>query len=109
MDRDLIELAVRQLVDNALKYSRPGSPVSVTLTGRRLVRLSIRDSGPGISAHEQHRIFEKFYRGEEIRNRLPGSGVGLRVVKDIVGAHSGTVHVESSPKKAPSSLSNCRL
>jgi two-component system sensor histidine kinase KdpD len=99
VDRDLMELAVRQLFDNALKYSRPGTPVTVhaTRTGE-LVRLSIRDSGPGISPREHQKIFEKFYRGEAIRNKLPGSGVGLTVVKDIVTAHSGTVRVESSPK-----------
>jgi two-component system sensor histidine kinase KdpD len=99
VDRELIELAVRQIFDNALKYSRPGTPVTVHATGNsELVRLSIRDSGPGISPDEQQRIFEKFYRGEAIRNKLPGSGVGLTVVKDIVTAHSGSVHVESSPK-----------
>jgi two-component system sensor histidine kinase KdpD len=100
VDRDLMELAVRQLVDNALKYSRPGSPVEVHASGSSdLVRLTIQDSGPGISPHEQQKIFEKFYRGEAIRNRLPGSGVGLTVVKDIVKAHSGTIRVESSPQK----------
>jgi two-component system, OmpR family, sensor histidine kinase KdpD len=101
VDRDLMELAVRQLFDNALKYSRPGAPVTVTVHAsgsNERVRLSIRDSGPGISPYEQHRIFEKFYRGEEIRNKLPGSGMGLAVVKEIVTAHSGTIHVESSPK-----------
>jgi two-component system, OmpR family, sensor histidine kinase KdpD len=99
VDRDLVELAVRQLLDNALKYSRPGTPVILHATAtNELVRLSIRDSGPGIPPHEQQRIFEKFYRGEEIRNKLPGSGVGLTIVKDIVSAHFGTVHVDSSPK-----------
>jgi two-component system sensor histidine kinase KdpD len=98
VDRDLIELAVRQLVDNALKYSRPGTPVAVHASSAGdLVRFSIRDAGPGIAHHEQRRIFEKFYRGEAIRNQLPGSGMGLTVVKDIVAAHSGAIRVESSP------------
>jgi two-component system sensor histidine kinase KdpD len=100
VDRDLMEMAMRQLVDNALKYSRPGSPVAVQASGASdFIRMTIRDSGPGISLHEQQKIFEKFYRGESIRNRLPGSGVGLTVVRDIVRAHSGAIRVESSPQQ----------
>jgi two-component system sensor histidine kinase KdpD len=103
VDRDLMELAVRQLVDNALKYSRPGTPVAIHASGSdEVVRLSIRDSGPGISPHEQQKIFEKFYRGETIRNKLPGSGVGLTIAKDIVKAHAGAIRVESSPKTGTS-------
>ena len=78
VDRDLMELAVRQLVDNALKYSRPGTPITLHARATRpAVQLSVADSGPGISAHEQQKIFEKFYRGEAVRNKLPGTGVGL--------------------------------
>jgi two-component system sensor histidine kinase KdpD len=100
VDRDLMELAVRQLVDNAVKYSRAGSPVSVHASGSgELVRLTIQDAGPGISVHEQQKIFDKFYRGEAIRDKLPGSGVGLTVVKDIVKAHAGAIRVESSAHK----------
>jgi two-component system, OmpR family, sensor histidine kinase KdpD len=96
LDRELMELAVGQLVDNALKYSPPGTPI--TLQARAApaaVRLSVADIGPPISLHEQQRIFEKFYRGEANRHRLPGTGLGLNIVKDIVCAHSGTVRVES--------------
>jgi two-component system sensor histidine kinase KdpD len=99
VDRELMELAIRQLVDNALKYSRPGTAVALHATGGgELVRVTVRDTGPGIATHEQQKIFQKFYRGEAIRNRLPGSGVGLSVVKDILKAHSGDIRVESSPQ-----------
>jgi two-component system sensor histidine kinase KdpD len=99
VDRELMELAIRQLVDNALKYSRPGTAVALHATGTgELVRVTVRDTGPGIATHEQQKIFQKFYRGEAIRNRLPGSGVGLSVVKDILKAHSGDIRVESSPQ-----------
>jgi two-component system, OmpR family, sensor histidine kinase KdpD len=96
VDVDLMELAVRQLVDNALKYSRPGTPIVVQ--GRAngtIVQLSVSDTGPGLLPHEQQRIFEKFYRGETVRHKLPGTGMGLNIVKDIVNAHSGTIQVQS--------------
>jgi two-component system sensor histidine kinase KdpD len=98
VDRELMELAVRQLIDNALKYSRPGTPITLyAKAAAGAVQLSVKDSGPGIASHEQQRIFEKFYRGEAIRNQLPGTGVGLNIVKDIVTAHSGTIRVQSVP------------
>jgi signal transduction histidine kinase len=98
MDRELMALAVRQLLDNALKYSRPGAPITLrACAGGQGVQLSVIDSGPGLPRYEQQRIFEKFYRFEGTRNRLPGTGVGLTVVKDIVSAHSGTIGVQSSP------------
>jgi two-component system, OmpR family, sensor histidine kinase SenX3 len=98
VDRDLMELAIRQLLDNALKYSRPGTPITIQArsTGAA-IQLSVTDSGPGLSADEQRKIFEKFYRGESVRAKLPGTGMGLNIVKDIVNAHSGTIQVESTP------------
>jgi two-component system sensor histidine kinase KdpD len=96
VDRELMELAVRQLLDNALKYSRSGTPITLHAhAAAGAVHLSVTDAGPGITSHEQERIFEKFYRGEAIRNKLPGTGVGLNIVKDIVNAHAGTVRVQS--------------
>jgi two-component system sensor histidine kinase KdpD len=98
VDRELMELAVRQLIDNALKYSRSGTPIVLhAQADGDAVQLSVRDSGPGIASHEQEKIFEKFYRGEAIRNQLPGTGVGLNIVKDIVTAHAGVIRVQSAP------------
>ncbi|MBC7927614.1 MAG: ATP-binding protein, partial [Bryobacteraceae bacterium] len=100
VDRDLIELAFRQLVDNALKYSQQGTSVSIqTSRIEKSLRVSITDCGPGISLYEQQRIFDRFYRGESIRDRLPGTGVGLNVVKEIARAHAGSIYVESKPKQ----------
>jgi two-component system sensor histidine kinase KdpD len=96
VDREFMELAIRQLIDNTLKYSDPGT--LVTLHARAtagVVELSISDFGPVISSEEQQQIFEKFYRGESARNKLPGTGMGLNIVKEIVSAHSGTVRVQS--------------
>lgn len=98
VDRDLMELAVRQLIDNALKYSRPGTPIAVQARATRsAVQLRVADFGPGVAPHEQQKIFEKFYRGEAVRNKQPGTGMGLNIVKDIVTAHSGSIQVQSSP------------
>jgi len=96
VDGELIEVALRQLIDNALKYSPPGSPVTVAADasdGRVIV--SVADHGPGIPESEQTRIFEKFYRAEASRHQIPGAGLGLVIAREIIHAHSGEIWVES--------------
>ncbi len=96
VDAELIEVALRQLIDNALKYSPPGSPVSVAAEandGR--VIISVADHGPGIPEAEQTRIFEKFYRAEASRHQIPGAGLGLVIAREIIHAHGGEIWVES--------------
>ncbi|HEV2446761.1 MAG TPA: ATP-binding protein, partial [Candidatus Sulfopaludibacter sp.] len=98
VDRELIEVALRQLIDNALKYSPPDSPVRVEAeaeSGRVIV--SVADSGPGIPEAEQTRIFEKFYRGDTARHRVPGAGLGLVIAREIIHANGGEIWVESKP------------
>ena len=98
VDRELMEVAVRQLLDNALKYSPPDSPISIAVSrsaGRVLV--SVADRGPGIPEAEQSRIFDKFYRAEASRHQIPGAGLGLAVAREIVHAHGGEIWVESRP------------
>jgi two-component system sensor histidine kinase KdpD len=93
-DSGLLELAVRQLLDNACKYSPPGSEVEVSVergTGRAAVRVS--NSGKPIRAGERGRIFERFYRGAETRHLAPGSGLGLYVAHQIVRAHGGSMEL----------------
>ncbi len=100
IDRDLIQLSLRQLVDNALKHAPGKSPIQV---GAELdnseVRFWVRDDGPGISTAEANRVFERFYRGRLNRHAVPGSGIGLSVVREIARAHGGDASVESSPGK----------
>jgi two-component system phosphate regulon sensor histidine kinase PhoR len=95
----LFEQAIINLVDNAIKYSEPGRPVSVEaeeLPNEVVVR--VRDSGCGIEPEHLMRIFERFYRVDKARSRtLGGTGLGLAIVKHIVQAHGGTVRVESAP------------
>jgi signal transduction histidine kinase len=101
IDSRRITQAWLQLADNAAKYSTPGAPISIrsdvaeTPAGPRL-NLSVRDSGPGIAAAEQERIFERFRRLESSR-RVPGSGLGLSIVSAIAEAHGGSVLLESAP------------
>jgi two-component system sensor histidine kinase KdpD len=98
VDRELIEIALRQLIDNALKYSPQDSPVSVAaeLSDGRVI-VSVVDRGPGIPEEEQSRIFEKFYRAEASRHQIPGAGLGLVIAREIIQVHAGEIWVESQP------------
>jgi two-component system phosphate regulon sensor histidine kinase PhoR len=95
----LLEQAIINLVDNAIKYSEPGCPVGVEAEERGgEVVISVRDRGCGIAPEHLPRIFERFYRVDKARSRtLGGTGLGLSIVKHIVQAHDGTVSVESTP------------
>ncbi|MBI5592705.1 MAG: PAS domain-containing protein [Deltaproteobacteria bacterium] len=97
----LIEQAFVNLLDNAVKYSGPGSSIEVEArqTDAEVV-ISFRDHGIGIAAEHLPRLFERFYRADPSRSRkLGGTGLGLAIVKHIVNAHSGRITVESSPGK----------
>lgn len=95
VDGELIEVALRQLIDNALKYSPPGSPVSLAAELREdRVIISVADRGVGIAESEQSRIFEKFHRAEASR-QIPGAGLGLVIAREIIRAHGGEIWVES--------------
>jgi two-component system sensor histidine kinase KdpD len=98
VDRELIEIALRQLIDNALKYSPRDSPVSVAAESNEgRVIVSVTDRGPGIPEEEQSRIFEKFYRAEASRHQIPGAGLGLVIAREIIQVHGGEIWVESQP------------
>jgi two-component system phosphate regulon sensor histidine kinase PhoR len=93
----LFEQAVANLLDNALKYSPAGSPVTLscdqTADG---IHIKVTDSGPGIADEHLPRIFERFYRVDKARSRqMGGTGLGLAIVKHIVQAHQGRVTVTS--------------
>jgi len=96
----LLEQALINLVDNALKYSEPGGRVVVAVapTVDGMLEWLVRDQGSGIGAEHLPRLFERFYRVDKGRSRrLGGTGLGLSIVKHIVQAHGGTVAVESAP------------
>jgi two-component system phosphate regulon sensor histidine kinase PhoR len=93
----LLEQAVVNLVDNAIKYSPENTRVEVraAVNGRETV-IEVADEGPGIPAEHLDRIFERFYRVDKARSRaMGGTGLGLAIVKHIAHAHGGRVEVES--------------
>lgn len=94
-DRELIELTIRQLLTNALKYASPESPIVIRASAQiGTVKISVKDSGPGIPSKDLSHIFEKYYRVES-GGRIPGTGMGLTIARDIVEAHGGEIWVES--------------
>jgi two-component system sensor histidine kinase KdpD len=98
VDRDLIQLSLRQLVDNALKHAPGHSPIRIGAeTEQSEVAFWVTDDGPGITNAEAERVFERFYRGGANRHAVPGSGIGLSVVREIARAHGGDAAVASEP------------
>jgi signal transduction histidine kinase len=90
-DRELIQQAVANLLDNALKFSPPGSVVRLTAEREAgSLRLSVTDQGPGIPQADVERATERFFRGETARN-TPGFGLGLTLVRAVAQLHGGTV------------------
>jgi len=97
VDREMIVLALRQLIDNALKYAPLSTPIRVW-TDRRdeRVLIHVADQGPGIPEHDHERIFDKFYRRQKVRDKVPGSGLGLHIAREIARMHGGDLWVEKS-------------
>lgn len=97
-DADLVSLALRQLIDNALKYSPSSSPIQIGVTAEydRVV-IRIQDRGPGIPERDRERVFDKFFRRDAAKGRVPGSGLGLYIAREIIRAHDGDLWVESGP------------
>ncbi|HEX2263089.1 MAG TPA: ATP-binding protein [Pseudonocardiaceae bacterium] len=98
-DATLLVTALSNLVDNAVSYSPPGSPVSVS---RRLadgfVEIAVTDRGLGIAAEHQERVFERFFRIDQARSRATGgTGLGLAIVKHVAANHGGDVQLWSRP------------
>jgi two-component system sensor histidine kinase SenX3 len=91
-------VAVKNLLDNAVHYSPPGSTVRVTAErDGDNVRVTVADTGPGIAPIDQQRVFERFYRADPARARTSGgSGLGLAIVKHVVTNHGGSVSVDSA-------------
>ena len=99
-DADHLELALKNLVENSIKYSGEDGQIEVKAltTANARVRLEVSDNGPGIPEGEQQRVFERFYRMEKGRSRPSGgSGLGLSIVREIAEQHGGRVWIESQP------------
>jgi two-component system, OmpR family, sensor histidine kinase SenX3 len=98
-DYEMLTTAVRNLIENAIVYSEPGTQVGVGLkVSNGVAEISVTDSGIGIPETEQERIFERFYRVDPSRSReTGGTGLGLAIVKHVVANHRGEVKIFSQP------------
>jgi two-component system, OmpR family, sensor histidine kinase KdpD len=94
-DRELLGLALRQLLDNAVKYSTPTSRIEISASANGTVDIAVRNSGAPIPVPERNRIFERFFRGSHA-SHVPGTGMGLAIVQQIAQAHGGVLTVSSS-------------
>jgi len=95
-DRKILLAALEQFIDNASRYSTPGSPISVTAEENLgEVIIAIHNEGPPIRPADRERIFERFYRAEDTRHRAPGTGLGLSIAKKAAEAHGGRTWVVS--------------
>ena len=96
-DRELLWLGLVQLLDNACKYSRPDSDITVSVEcADDSVAIRVWNSGATIPASEQAKIFDRFYRGVEARRLVLGSGLGLYVARKIAIAHGGSLALDGS-------------
>jgi len=95
--RDLLVHAVRNVVDNAVKYTERTGKVEVSASVRgAAVHIVVSDTGHGMSLDEAHHAFDRFWRAPSART-VPGHGIGLSLVRQIVEAHGGRVHIASVP------------
>ncbi len=101
-DRDELVQAIQNLIDNAIKYGRPGRPIDVIVTdapnmgGQQRQSLTVRDYGDGIAREHIPRLTERFYRVDAVRSReRGGTGLGLAIVKHIINRHRGQLSIES--------------
>lgn len=97
VDVDLMQLVLRHLLDNAVKYSSPSAVIRVSAEasdGNAAIR--VWNGGPGIPESERSRIFEKFYRGAAASRQVAGTGMGLAIVRQILRAHGGDIRLEST-------------
>ena len=97
-DRFLFEQMLMQVVDNAWKYSKPGSRIEITaVESEDRVILTVRNEGNAIPVTEREEIFDKFYRGSLNHSHVEGTGLGLAIAKSIAEAHGGSIWLKSEP------------
>jgi signal transduction histidine kinase len=97
-DEDLIQLVIRQYLDNAVKFSSAGSPLLLRLRpGIGLVEFMVEDKGSGIAESDLPLVFDRYFRCRSAQESADGTGMGLSIAREIISAHGGKVRVESEP------------
>ena len=101
IDKEAIQQVLYNLLDNAYKYSGNSKNIEIMAESTAdSVKISVKDFGIGIQREDQHKIFDRFFRGgSELTRSVKGSGIGLTIVKKIIEAHHGTISLESTPGK----------
>lgn len=100
-DKKLLQRALGNLVQNAVTYNRPQGKINITLQrGQKKLRITITDTGIGISKKEQSKIFSRFFRGS--KNSVAGSGLGLAISKAVIEDLGGQIRLQSQPKRGSS-------
>lgn len=96
LDPELFRMVLGQLIENALKYSKDATPITVRLAKTdQSLSISVHNEGSFIALEERELVFERYYRTESMQHRAPGTGVGLSVAKQAVEAHGGRIWAES--------------
>ena len=99
LDEGLIQEVLINLIDNAVKFTPPESPITIVVCIEQdKVVVSLEDSGPGIALEERDKLFEKFYRGKQLTS-VRGLGLGLAICHKIIVAHGGSIWVENLEKR----------
>jgi signal transduction histidine kinase len=97
-DADGLQQALINLISNALKFTNVGEVVVTASSAGDGVSIAVSDSGPGMTAEEQRRVFDRFYRGEDVfAARAAGSGLGLAITREILLQHGTSIELESAP------------
>lgn len=100
VDRELLGMILSQYIDNARKYSAPGTAIEIAVRrSHGEVLFTVHNFGPVIRIEDRERIFERFYRAPEVKAAIPGTGIGLSVVRKAAEAHHGHVWVISDEKE----------
>ena len=97
-DKMLLQIAINNLVDNAIKYSPKESPITVEVnTEHNKLCIQVKDEGKGVEAHEKNKVFDKFYRaGNEATRKAKGTGLGLYLTKKIIQSHHGEIFIRDN-------------
>jgi len=100
-DRERLAVLFNNLIGNAIKYTPGGGRVEVRCSvGAQRLEIAVSDTGIGIEAKDQEKVFDKFYRVDDERvSKVPGTGLGLAIAKETVRVHGGTLSLESTPGK----------